>query len=40
MKNNIFDYATKELSQDAILCYILKNFYSDNENEQKIAENN
>lgn len=38
MKNNIFDYATKELSQDAILCYILKNFYSDNENEQKIAE--
>lgn len=40
MKNNIFDYATKELSQDAILCYILKKFYSDNENEQKIAENN
>lgn len=38
MKNNIFDYATKELSQDAILCYIFKNFYSDNVKEREISK--
>ena len=38
MNNNIFDYATKELTQDAILLYIFKNFYSDNAKEREIAE--
>ena len=38
-KNNLFNYATSELSQDAILCYIFKNFYNENEEEKECSIN-
>lgn len=38
-KSNLFNYATSELSQDAILCYIFKNFYSENKEEKECSIN-
>ncbi len=38
-KNNLFNYATSELSQDAILCYIFKNFYNENKEEKECSIN-
>ena len=36
-ENNIFSYATKELSQDAIIAYIVKCLDSSNELDRRIA---